>query len=439
MDASIMPSWYKLTPPSLSRRDFVRVGALSSFGLTLPMLLDRRVQAGDRIRAKSCILIWLDGGPSHLETFDLKPEAPAEVRGPFSPIKTIVPGIEICELLPGLAKQMHHCAIIRSMTSPLGEHGLANQYMMTGYKPSMALRHPSLGSMVSHQRSSGNNLPDYISIKESAAVGSGYLPARYEPFVIKDDPAKPDFRIQDMNPFPDVDPSRLGRRIEFLRSFDGSAGSATGQADEPFAQAMRLLNSPQAKQAFHLDEESVQTRDRYGVRSFGQGCLLARRLVERGVSFVTVNYSGWDTHDSLVLSLKLGYSGAKIGVGLLPTLDQGLSSLINDLADRNLLNETLIVVMGEFGRTPKLNTRGGRDHWPRVFSVLLAGGGVRGGQYIGASDRTGESPSEFAVTPADLAFSIYSLLGIDPQLELRTGDGRPVRVNQDGKWISGLS
>lgn len=426
-------------PSHLARRDFVRVGALSSFGLSLPMLFGRRAQGGVRAKAKSCILIWLDGGPSHLETFDLKPEAPAEVRGPFSPIKTSVPGVEICELLPGLAKQMHRCAIIRSMTSPLGEHGLANQYMMTGYKPSMALRYPSLGSMISHQRSSGSDLPDYISIKESAAAGSGYLSARYEPFVIKDDPAKPDFQIQDMNPFPDVDPIRLGRRKDFLRTFDGSAGSAVGQVDEPFAQAMRLLNSSQAKQAFHLGDESAQTRDRYGARSFGQGCLLARRLVERGVSFVTVNYSGWDTHESLVLSLKLGYSGAKVGVGLLPTLDQGLSSLIDDLAVRNLLDETLIVVMGEFGRTPKLNTRGGRDHWPRVFSVLLAGGGVRGGQVIGASDRTGESPSESAVTPADLAFSIYSLLGIDPQLELRTGDGRPVRVNQDGKWISGLT
>jgi uncharacterized protein (DUF1501 family) len=170
----------------------------------------------------------------------------------------------------------------------------------------------------------------------------------------------------------------------------------------------------------------------------GQSCLLARRLVERGVPFVTVTNTGWDTHESLVLQLKQGFSGAKVGVGLIPTLDQALSALINDLTERNLLDETLVIVMGEFGRTPKLNTRGGRDHWPRVFSLVLAGGGVRGGQVIGSSDRVGESPKDDAVTPNDLAFSIYTLLGVDPNSEIYTSDGRPVQINQGGKLLPNL-
>lgn len=426
----------------LDRRDFVRVGALGSLGLSLPVLLGNRSEGHENASAKSCILIWLDGGPSHLETFDLKPDAPAEVRGPFSPIKTKVPGIEICELLPNLANQMRHCAVIRSMTSPLGEHGLANQYLLTGYKPSMALRYPGMGSIVAQQLGSAKDLPNYVAIREPGAAGAGYLPATFEPFVVKDDPAKSDFQIRDLSLYSDVDPSRLDRRIDFLRSFDKvekAIEGGTTKLGEPFEQALRLLTSPQAKQAFNLSEEPQAVRERYGSRSFGQGCLLARRLIERGVSFVTVNYAGWDTHESLVLSLKLGYSGAKVGVGLLPTLDQGLSTLIDDLAQRNLLDDTLVVVMGEFGRTPKLNTRGGRDHWPRVFSVLLAGGGVRGGQVIGASDLTGESPSHSPITPSDLAFSIFRLLGIDPNIELRTSDGRPIRINQGGQWIANLT
>jgi hypothetical protein len=199
-----------------------------------------------------------------------------------------------------------------------------------------------------------------------------------------------------------------------------------------------LVTSKEAKQAFDLSQETENTRARYGPRMFGQSCLLARRLVERGVPFITVTNTGWDTHDGLVTQLKLGYTGAKVGVGLVPTFDLGFAALIADLEERGLLDETLVVAMGEFGRTPKLNTRGGRDHWPRVFSVVMAGGGVRGGQVIGSSDRVGESPLDQPVTPADLAFSIYSLLGIDPHRELRTSDGRPIAINQGGQMIRGL-
>ena len=223
-----------------------------------------------------------------------------------------------------------------------------------------------------------------------------------------------------------------------LERFQQRVADAPPRSDPEFEQAYRLVTSPEAKLAFDLAQEPAAVRARYGTRTLGQSCLLARRLVERGVPFVTVQNTGWDTHDGLVLRLKDGYAGAKIGVGMIPNFDQAFSALVDDLSQRGMLAETFVIAMGEFGRTPKLNASGGRDHWPRVFSVVLAGGGVRGGQVIGASDRVGESPRDRPVTPADLARTIYTLLGIDPDRELRTADGRPVRVNQGGDVIREL-
>jgi uncharacterized protein (DUF1501 family) len=220
---------------------------------------------------------------------------------------------------------------------------------------------------------------------------------------------------------------------------DSLRESASGAPTDPtFDQAYRLATSPEAKRAFDLNDEKPEVRARYGPRTIGQSCLLARRLVERGVPFVSVLNTGWDTHDNLVLQLRDGYSGAKVGVGLVPTFDVAFSALVSDLHDRGLLDTTLVLAMGEFGRTPKLNARGGRDHWPRAFSAVLAGGGVRGGQVIGSSDRVGESPKDDPVSPADLARTIYTLLGIDPDHELHTADGRPVAVNQGDTVIRGL-
>ena len=431
------------------RRDLVKAGALTALGLTLSDLIGNSQAAAafanalPERTAKSCILLWLDGGPSHLETFDLKPDAPAEVRGPFASIATSVPGISICELLPETAKLAQHLNIVRSMTSPLGEHGIANQYLLTGYKPTPSLQYPGFGSVVSHVRTDSTSLPAYVAIPDARGGGAGFLGESFAPFETKGDPSKTDFRVRDLELYPDVDEARLLRRRDFLQQFDRQQkhleNAARVQPDATaLDQAFRMITSPVAKQAFDLSPESEETRTKYGPRMFGQSCLLARRLVERGVPFVTVTNTGWDTHEGLVTQLKLGYSGAKVGVGLVPTFDLGFSALIADLADRGLLDETLVVAMGEFGRTPKLNTRGGRDHWPRVFSVILAGGGVRGGQVIGSSDRVGESPSDDPVTPADLAFSIYSLLRIDPHRELRTSDGRPIPINQGGRMIRGL-
>ncbi|MGE0757282.1 MAG: DUF1501 domain-containing protein [Pirellulaceae bacterium] len=430
----------------IPRRDAIRIGSLGALGWTM-FGGGRRSSAAERIapgRARACILLWLDGGPSHLETFDLKPDTPSEVRGPFQPIATRIPGVQICELLPRTAQLTDKMVILRSLTSPLGEHGLANQYLLSGYKPSPVLEYPSYGAVAAHVRGGGQILPPYVAIPDvRPPAGAGFLGSSCEPFAVGGDPARADFRVKDLEFYTGVGMDRVERRRAMLGQLERFQQSVESQAtaspqDAGFEQAYRLVTSPQAKRAFDLAAEKDEVRARYGPRTFGQSCLLARRLIESGVGFVTVNYIGWDTHESLILQLKEGYTGARVGVGLVPTFDQAFSALVEDLDQRGLLDETLVIAMGEFGRTPKLNTRGGRDHWPRVFSVVMAGGGIPGGQVIGRSDRIGESPADRPVNPADLACTIYRLLGIDPASELHTPDGRPVQINQGGQALSEL-
>ena len=430
----------------VTRRNLMKIGSLAALGTGFPGLLHLRKASAEthsvRQSAKNCILIWLDGGPSHLETFDIKPDAPAEVRGPLEAISSTVPGIQVSECLPESAKRMHHLAIIRSMTSPLGEHNFGTHYMMTGFKPTPVLEYPSFHAVSSTQLKSTGILPSTIAIPNHRVgggrmTGHGFLSSEYAPFSLESDPAKDNFQVRDLELFNGVDSQRLARRHSFrqrLNQFNPQS-QGTSVSDPQFDQAFRLVSSTEAKTAFDIYDESGETRNRYGRKSVGQCCLLARRLVERGVPFVTVNFKGWDTHENLYTRLKEGYTGAKVPVGLIPSLDLALSALIDDLQDRRLLDETLVVVMGEFGRTPKLNTRGGRDHWPRVFSVALAGGGVQGGQVIGNSDSVGESPQDRPVTPSDLVATIYTLLGIDPALELRTSDGRPVRITPHSSQV----
>lgn len=432
------------TKHEIQRRQLLQTGTLLSLALSLPELLKQRAQANDALdnpaRTKSCILLWMDGGPSHIETFDPKPEAPSEVRGPFQSIESNVPGIRLSEHLALTAKACDKLAIIRSMTSPLGEHGLANEYLLTGYKPSPVIEYPSFGSIVAKVRKQTGVLPAYVGVPGERSGGSGFLGAEFSPFMASGDAALTSFQVPDLEPFPGVDDDRLSRRQEYRAMIDRlhqGVDTSPSSNESMFERAYEMVKSPDAKNAFRLSEESTETRNRYGLRTFGQRCLLARRLVERGVSFVSVEQTGWDTHDDLVLRLRDGYSGARQGVGLIPTFDQAFSALIEDLAKRDLLDQTLVIAMGEFGRTPKINPGGGRDHWPRVFSVALAGGGVRGGQVIGSSDRLGESPHHAPVTPADLAHSIYAILGIDPHAVLHTPDGRPIRINQ-GNLIRGL-
>jgi hypothetical protein len=424
----------------MHRREFLRVGAVSALGLSLAEALRLRA-AMPHARSRACILLWLDGGPSHLDMFDLKPDAPSEVRGPFKPIATKAKGVEICEHMPQLAGLMDKICVLRSVTSPLGEHNLGSHYLLTGYKPSPVLTYPSYGAVVSHLRKgeAAKALPSHIAVPEANLyAGSGYLPGASRPFVIEGDPSKPDFRVRDLDPSADLTAVRLERRRQFLEDLDRLSERIEGSAaraarDAHFTQAYQLLFSKEAKLAFDLTKEGPAVRNRYGMHRLGQSCLMARRLIEAGCGFVTVTDRGWDTHQNIYRELKEGYVGGH--AGKLPKLDQALGALLTDLARSGRLDETLIVVMGEFGRTPKFNTVAGRDHWPRVFSVLLAGAGIKGGQAIGTSDSRGESPRDRPITPADLARTVFTALDIAPDHELRTSDGRPVKLAGDGAAI----
>lgn len=443
----------------ISRRDFLRVGGLTALGLGLGDFFHlQSVFANNTLtaKAKSCILIWLDGGPSHLETFDPKPDAPQEVRGPLSTIATNLTGVRISECMERTAAIMDKIAIIRSMTSPLGEHNLGTQYLMTGYKPTPALAYPTFGATVTYVRSQSSKnaagdaltaLPPNIAVPNftGQVLGNGYLPSATRPFSVAGNSSKGNegenggFKVRDLDFYQGIDMDRLSRRRQFVNALNAfsSAKDAGGPtvSDPELERAYNLITSPEAKGAFNFSDEPQDVLNRYGaggVNGIGLSCLLARRLVERGVPFVTVNHTGWDTHQD-IFQLKERYPTDRNAH--LPSLDRALSALIQDLSERSILDETLVVVMGEFGRTPKINSQGGRDHWPNVFSVMLAGGGVQGGQIIGSSDALGEFPKERPVTPSDLAATIYTLLGIDPSLELHTSDGRPVRVAPDGAKV----
>ena len=435
-----------------SRRDFLRIGTLGFLGLSLEQFLRMQAQAAQEglyskspqlpQRAKSCILIWLAGGPSHIDTFDLKPEAAAEIRGEFKPTSTSVSGVQICEHLPKIAGVMDRIAIVRTLTGPEGEHDRASQHLMTGHRPLPATSYPSYGSVVTHERGIGTWLPNYIAIPNADRnMGSGYLPRMYDPFSVGGDPANPTFQVRDLYSSGYSLPlERITRRRELVRQLDEMArqvarNEATAARDSFYSQAYELITSRQARDAFDLTKEEQSQRERYGMSTIGQGCLLARRLVEAGVAFVTVSSSGgptplsWDTHVNNFPTLK---------DQLLPQLDSAYSALIEDLDERNLLDTTLVVFMGEFGRTPKINKMAGRDHWPQAHSACLAGGGIRRGTVVGRTDAQGEYPTDRPVSPADLAASMFTLLGIDPHQTKHTNDGRSIKLVSDGEVVSEL-
>ncbi|HEY2951151.1 MAG TPA: DUF1501 domain-containing protein [Verrucomicrobiae bacterium] len=427
----------------VSRRDFLHLGLLTTLGVSLADVL--RLQAAESAKARpatSCILIWLDGGPSHLDTFDPKPDAPGEIRSPFHVIPTSVAGLQICEHLPRTAKVMGEVALIRSLTHELGNHDTGTRFLLTGHRPTPALQYPSLGSLVAHEHRSAAAMPPYVAIPSDAVggdsngAGTGYLPGAFSAFNVGDDPS----RVRDLNPPEGVSFARSDQRREMLRRMDALSrdveeGSVTRNRDAFFEQAYRLLASPEAKAAFDLGREKPATRERFGHGRIGTGCLLARRLVEAGARFITVVDTGWDTHQQISRELP---DARFPGSGKLPNLDRAYSALLTDLRERGLLESTLVVLMGEFGRTPKLNALGGRDHWPRAGFVCLAGGGVKGGQVIGATNAFGEVPAERPISPPDLAFTILRLLGVDPTKELLTPSGRPVKMLAEGGFISGL-
>jgi uncharacterized protein DUF1501 len=426
----------------ITRRDVIRVGSVGLAGLTVADLL--RAQAASATpkvggpvgREVNCIFLWLVGGPSHHETFDPKPNAPAEVRGEFGviPAKN---GVQFCELLPRLAGQADQFSLVRSVTHSDSNHETAQYQVQSGYKFSVAMNYPSYGAVVARERGIRNGLPPYMLFagRGSGAEGAGYFGAVYNPFTISGDPSSKEFSVRDVSPPGDVDGGRFERRQRMLAALDRFHRRAevqtklAGSIDQFLARAYDLITSPAAKKAFALSEEKDATRERYGRTSFGQSCLLARRLVEAGVRFVTVSNGGWDTHQNNFRQLK---------GELLPRLDQSYSALLADLSERGLLDSTLVICMGEFGRTPGVNSQAGRDHWPSVFSACLGGGGVRTGLVVGKSDDTGAMPAERPVKVEDLAATIYKALGIDSDKEYMTPQGRPTPIVYNGEPVMEL-
>ena len=417
-----------------SRREILRVGSLGFLGLSLDEWFRIRSRAGTNSapKVKNCILIWLAGGPSHIDTFDPKPKATADIRGEFKPIATSVPGLQISEVLPNLAKVMNRMTLIRSMTSPESDHGRASHHLLTGYRPSPALEYPGYGSVVAKSREAARGmLPPYVAIPDAPISGlSGFLTPAYDPFAVSGDPNQANFRVRNLTPPDKLTLARLMRRRDMVKSLDEfsrdvPATSLTSSRDEFSAQAYSLLTSSAAQAAFRMNEESESVREKYGRTPFGQSCLLARRLVEAGVSFVTLNDRGmgplgWDTHAQNFPTIKNT---------LAPPLDKGVAGLVEDLTERGLISDTLVVMMGEFGRTPKINQNGGRDHHGRANSVLLFGAGIPSGLVLGRTDVGGDAPVERPVTPADLAWVLYHKLGIAPDTtRFEAPDGRPIRV-----------
>jgi hypothetical protein len=393
--------------------------------------------------ATSCILVWMDGGPTHYETFDPKPDAPLEVRGEFETISTGVPGLFFSEQLEQLARIADKLAIVRSIRHDQGNHGSGNHYMMTGMPPRIPVGcgafvsfHPSLGSVAAKELGAPGGLPAYFSMPQmSRSGGPNFLGARFAPFVVSDNPAGSDFRVRDVAIPRGLAESRFDNRRQLrhqvdrmLRMNEQAAADPVLALDEFYQQGYELVTSPEAQEAFDIHAESDQVRDRYGRRPFGQRALLARRLVEAGVPFVTLYEGGWDHHRDIFPALR-----KKI-----PPFESTLAALIEDLDERGLLDTTLVVALGEFGRTPKVNSRAGRDHWSNAMSVMFAGGGTPPGQVIGATDRQGYSATERVVSPENFVSTIYRKLGIDPNKIVYSPEGRPIHYVSDPTPITEL-
>jgi uncharacterized protein (DUF1501 family) len=428
----------------IARRDFLHLGVAGIFGmgLTLPRLLAARRESTTDV---SLIYLFLHGGLSTIDTFDLKPEAPAEFRGAFRPIATCVPGIRIGEHLPRLARHVDKLSLVRSFRHPNSDHGPADHYMLTGYFPQAGFnpglmpnnQNPAHGAIIAHKLGPRGSVPAYVCLpRMHPSTGSAYLGPTAAPFVIDADPNDPSFAVPDLVPPPSVRADRLDARRRLLTGLDRYQQAAELRSRSPAQtvqvfqrKAFELITSPAAKKAFDIHAESDRLRDAYGRNTLGQSCLMARRLVEAGVRCVTIDHSNWDTHNDNFATLKRQ---------LLPALDAGLSTLLADLADRRLLERTLVIVTGEFGRTPRINKDAGRDHWGPAFTVALVGGGIVGGRVVGKTDARAERPIDSPYGPEDLSATLCHLLGIDPKDEVITPDGRPVALVNQGRLIDEL-
>ncbi len=429
----------------IRRRDFLRVGTAGLFGIPFASALARAAEQGTAGKDMSLIFLFLRGGMSTIDTFDLKPEAPAEFRGEFRPVATSVPGIQICEHLPRVAREMDKISLLRSFGHGNSDHGPADHYMLTGYRAGPGFtptitpnnQRPSHGAIIARKLGSRGSVPAFVCLPQMhPSCGAAYLGPACAPFAIEADPAALDFSVPDILPPLVFDAARLDRRRQLLAQVDRfqktmeSQANASAQSVNLFQRkAFELMVSPEAKRAFDLNSEPAAMRDAYGRHTLGQSCLMARRLVEAGVRCVTIQHTNWDTHDNCFSVLKNE---------LLPALDSGLSTLFGDLARRGLLGRTLVVVSGEFGRTPRINKNAGRDHWGPGFTVVLGGGGLRGGVVVGASDARAERAADNPYGPEDLAATIYRQLGINPDEEFFTPEGRPVKIVNQGRVIREL-
>lgn len=464
-----------LSPPTLPsnglrRREWLRIGGLASLGLSLsdfwrlpakavPLSAGKHASFG---RAKSCIVLFLAGGPPQHETWDPKPDAPLEIRGTFRPIATRVPGLHLCETLPHTARVAEHLAVIRSMTTDINAHSTSGAFMLTGYLPQTKAENvpagpqdwPSIASVVGTLKPSERSplasvvLPEVIANDGNIVwpgQNGGFMGPNWHPMLMKCDPTEQPMRIEGMSLADGVTSVRLNERFDLLKQLDahfrdGVQSGAVAELDHMHQKAFEVLHSDASRRAFELERESPALRDNYGRHKFGQSVLLARRLVEAGTHLVQVNWPRegqaevagsplWDTHRN---------NAGRVRDVLCPQFDHTFATLIADLQSRGLLDETLVVVMGEFGRSPKINAAGGRDHWGSCFSVALAGAGIGGGQIIGASDRLGAFPSSRPVTPPDLAATIFHLLGLDPASEFIDPIGRPRRLTDNGQPLREL-
>ncbi len=435
----------------MRRRDFLQIGLGGAFGLGFCDLLRLRASAAEPaarvIRAGAdinCILVWMDGGPSHYETFDPKPEAPVEIRGDLKSIPTRIPGVRFSESVPKLADVADRLAIVRSIHHKDPNHGGGNHYMMTGAPTPVPVAcgafvtfHPSFGSMVSYERGLRNGLPAYVSMPQvSRSGGPNFLGGQHAPFVIDGNPNSQGFRVRDVTLPEGISEGRAASRLQLRQELDSMRRYSEKLAEDPavvfdefYAQGLQLVNSKSAQEAFDLSREDEKARDSYGRNDFGQRLLLARRLVSVGVSFVTVYYGGWDHHTKLFDAFRGNH---------LQRFDQGMAALIRDLDARGQLDRTLVIALGEFGRTPKVNKDAGRDHWPGAMSVLMAGAGIPRGRIIGATDPKGYYASDNVYRPEDFAASLYTKLGIDPNQILHSNTGRPIPLVNQGRPIKEL-
>jgi len=420
-----------------NRRGFLTVGALTGLGFSLADLFRAEQARAEQksydfieAKAKSVIHIYLPGGTAQQETWDPKPFSPLEYRGEMKTIPTKIPGAEFGELLVNTAQIADKLTVIRSMTHGEAAHERGTHNMFTGYKPSPALIYPSMGSVVSHEYGPRNNLPPYVCVpnQPNEFAGTGYLSSSFAPFSLGGDPAANGFQVRDLNLPNGVDNDRFARRRSALEAVNDhfarvEKSDALKAMDTFYDRAYSLISSKPAREAFNIDAEPAALRDAYGRNQAGQRMLMARRLVAAGVRFVSLTYGGWDMHNQITKSMH----------STLPQFDQAFAALITDLYNTGLLDSTLVMVSSEFGRTPKINQTAGRDHWPKVFSVVLAGGGIKRGSIYGTSNATASEPEDDAIGPADLATTVYHQMGIVADKELMAPGNRPIEIVDGGK------